>query len=63
MRCDTFVDPVIATDGHTYEREAIEEWLANNECSPLTGAPMPPGELRPNFLVRGLLHQMKKNEA
>ncbi len=29
-------DPVIASDGHTYERKAIEEWLQNHDRSPLT---------------------------
>ncbi len=29
-------DPVIAQDGHTYERSAILEWLKNNDTSPNT---------------------------
>jgi len=29
------VDPVIAEDGNTYERTAIEEWLERSTCSPL----------------------------
>ena len=27
-------DPVIAADGHTYERVEIESWFANNRTSP-----------------------------
>ena len=27
-------DPVIAADGHTYERAEIEAWFANNRTSP-----------------------------
>lgn len=27
-------DPVIAADGHTYDREAIEMWLRNHDTSP-----------------------------
>ena len=27
-------DPVIAADGHTYDREAIEMWLRNHNTSP-----------------------------
>ena len=27
-------DPVIAADGHTYERAEIESWFANNRTSP-----------------------------
>lgn len=33
-------DPVIASDGHTYEREAITRWLRSNRRSPKTGATM-----------------------
>jgi len=29
------VDPVLAEDGHTYERSSIELWLTNNPTSPL----------------------------
>ena len=32
--------PVKAEDGHTYEREAIEDWLAQNATSPVTRAHM-----------------------
>eukprot|EP01047_Picozoa_sp_COSAG01_P075499 COSAG01_NODE_12955_length_1657_cov_2.930680_2_plen_162_part_00 len=34
-------DPVTTADGHSYEREAIQEWLQRNDTSPLTGAPLP----------------------
>ena len=30
-------DPVIAADGHTYTRRAIEDWLKENNTSPKTG--------------------------
>ena len=33
-------EPVKAEDGHTYEREAIEDWLAQNATSPVTRAHM-----------------------
>jgi U-box domain len=33
-------DPVIAADGHTYDREAIEMWLRNHDTSPKAGQPM-----------------------
>ena len=35
-----FVDPVIASDGQTYERAAIFDWVNVCGCSPTTGAPM-----------------------
>lgn len=30
-------DPAVASDGHAYEREAIEEWFKNHSTSPKTG--------------------------
>lgn len=35
-----FRDPVMAEDGHTYERTAIERWLRRNQTSPMTTEPM-----------------------
>ena len=55
---------MLAPDGHTYERAAIESWLREHpNSSPITGTEMPPGELRPNYTVRGLLHQVFEQEA
>src|SRR5690349_22727419 len=34
-RC-VFNIPVLAEDGHLYERSAIEEWFSNNNTSPVT---------------------------
>ena len=31
-------DPVIVSDGNTFERSAIEEWVSRNTFSPVTGA-------------------------
>jgi len=41
------VDPVIAEDGHTYERTAIEKWLKRNTNSPLN----PSKSIKSNSLV------------
>ena len=35
---ELFRDPVKTLHGQTYERAAIEEWLASNDVDPLTGA-------------------------
>ena len=37
---EIMVDPVVAADGHTYEREALARWLSEKNSSPLTGQPM-----------------------
>src|SRR5437868_2157923 len=33
-------DPVMTSNGETYERDAIEEWLKHNKTSPLTREPI-----------------------
>ena len=58
-----FREPVVAEDGHTYERSAIEAWLRHSSkrgrgaapLSPLTGAPLRSKTLRPNHALRSLL--------
>lgn len=37
---EPFRDPVLALDGFSYERAAIERWLASALISPIVGAPM-----------------------
>jgi len=44
-------EPVVAGDGHTYERNAITRWLQQSDISPLTGAKLPHKELVPNYLL------------
>jgi hypothetical protein len=41
-------DPVIAADGHTYDRPAITEWLKTNDRSPLTNEKLTNKTLIPN---------------
>lgn len=55
ITCERFVDPVLAPDGHTYERSAIEAWLKTNGTSPISGEPMADGELRPNWIIKSML--------
>lgn len=45
---NVMADPVMTVDGYTYERAAIEEWLATHNTSPLTGLPLMTHELVPN---------------
>merc|ERR1712196_398913 len=40
-------DPYIASDGHTYEKQAISEWLGKHDTSPKTGAVMPSKAILP----------------
>ena len=45
-------DPVFATDGFTYERHAIEEWLKNHKTSPMTNLKLASKTLTPNNSLR-----------
>ena len=45
-------DPVMAADGHAYERSAIERWLATKSTSPLTGGALEHPYLTPNHMLR-----------
>lgn len=49
-------DPVVAADGHTYERAFVEEWFRRGHLtSPLTGAVINSDLLTPNQSMRALI--------
>ncbi len=51
-------DPVIAADGHSYERAAIEQWIAQRGAravSPLTGARLAHLELASNITLKVII--------
>jgi hypothetical protein len=53
-------DPVIAQDGHTYERTAIQQWFGTGRrTSPKTGARLLSIELLPNYTMRSLIQDLK----
>ncbi|DBA67818.1 TPA: hypothetical protein ACH3X2_014168 [Trebouxia sp. C0005] len=47
------VDPVIAADGHTYERSAMEQWIAAHNTSPVTGQLLTHARLVTNMAAKG----------
>jgi len=49
---EPFRDPVITSDGHTYEKSSITKWLETHNTSPLTGAPLENKTLIPNHALR-----------
>jgi hypothetical protein len=51
-------DPVTAADGLSYERSAIEEWLAKKTTSPYTNEPLKNKSLLPNIALRALARQL-----
>jgi U-box domain len=56
---ELMIDPVIASDGHTYERKDIEAWLASNNKSPKTNLPLPDKRLIPNIALRQIIDDFR----
>ena len=54
------VEPVVAADGHTYERAAIARWLKTSDKSPMTGSILLHKELVPNY---GLMSSVQEAAA
>jgi hypothetical protein len=48
-------DPVLASDGFTYERDAIEQWFESHDVSPTTSEPLDDKTLRPNHMARSII--------
>ena len=63
---DIMVEPTIASDGHTYEKAALVEWLSRRSVSPITGKAIDAATLIPNHLVkaqiRGFLESCRKHD-
>ena len=51
------VDPVQGSDGRTYERSAITEWLRTHTTSPITREPMTAASLTPNYALRSMIER------
>ena len=55
-------DPVQGSDGHTYERSAIVEWLSRSPTSPQTREPMQISQLKVNASIRFLCDKYHNND-
>ncbi len=56
-----FVDPVMTSSGHTYEKEALEEHLRkNNNLDPVSRMEVDPRDLRPNIIAKKTAEDYKK---
>ena len=53
-------DPVIAGDGHTYERCAMEGWLQQHTTSPCTGEELSHLRLVPNVVIRSAIRAQQQ---
>ena len=50
-------DPVIAADGFSYERVAIEKWFSNHTTSPKTGEQLSSTDVLPNLTLLTLIKE------
>ena len=52
-------DPVITSDGHTYDRVNIKKWFdGGNDTSPLTNLRIAVGVMPPNFALKSMMDDM-----
>ena len=58
ITAEIMTDPVCTSDGFTYERTAITEWLRTKDTSPSTGALLESKKLIPNFLARSIIRRL-----
>lgn len=59
---EPMINPVVAADGHTYERSAIARWLQTSDKSPLTGAVLVHKDLVPNYMLVSSLQESARME-
>jgi hypothetical protein len=52
-------DPVVCTDGFSYERSAAVTWLKNNDTSFVTGDRLCSKDVVPNLALRSRLRAFK----
>ena len=51
-------EPTVAADGHTYEAEALREWLHNgHDTSPMTNLKLAHRNLVPNHPLRSAIQE------
>ena len=55
---ELMTDPVIASDGHTYERSAIQRWFRTKEVSPKTNLPMRNTTLIKNYSLISAMEEL-----
>lgn len=60
---ELFHDPVRANDGHTYEREAITEWIKQNGTSPFTRQILHVEDLSTDNHLKDLTEQYRNSKG
>lgn len=59
---DIMIEPVMMSDGHTYDKENIEKWLQKNNKSPLTNEILKP-DITINFNLKKLIEDYKEKNT
>jgi len=54
-------DPVVASDGHSYERKAIQEWIQKKPISPITNTPLE-SKLYPNYSLKSRISEWRETQ-
>jgi hypothetical protein len=54
---EIFREPVILSDGNTYEKSAILQWLQTRDTSPLTRERLSSKVLIPNYMIQSLIRE------
>jgi hypothetical protein len=54
-------DPVMCTDGHTYERVNIQAWFHRSNLNPNTGTVLPNKTLISNFALTNAVDEFVSN--
>ena len=57
---DIMKDPVICSDGYTYERAAISQWMSTKNTSPLTNQPFQHNNLTSNHMLRSSIQEWQQ---
>lgn len=56
ISCEIMKDPVLAEDGQTYERDALQRWFTSgNTTSPITRGEISPEIMIPNYALKSLI--------
>lgn len=56
---EVMMDPVLASDGQTYDRSSILEWLKVRQASPLTNEPITAASLVTNYALRSAIERWR----
>ncbi|CAB3978294.1 WD repeat, SAM and U-box domain-containing 1-like [Paramuricea clavata] len=60
---ELMTDPVIAADGHSYERDAIQSWILSGKLtSPMANTPMKHSNLIPNNTLKSVISRYFSTE-